>query len=670
MRLDRRLVSGAVLTLIGLAFFFSQYASWSSQFQACPNKDTLLWDANMRLLQALDGVDDLRQGIILPVLRDLLASPTWPPLRTLFSMGILIAHGHPDPVADMWPSEFFLLALVPLLAFFAAFFSPRSVVPSMGGRAYFALLFLTALFLLAGLEDLPQYVFSSMLEVQGMFFFTWNAWAIYLVYRHYETSQGPVSRALKASFFLSGLGLYMTKYPYGILTGVSLLALELIRHPAMLGSALLQSLRARYRGWRLAPFALLALAACLILIGPHIAHDLVNTRLAKNFIYVALLWIFVDFNLYLWRYRPASFPASTRLFYLWFVLPFATVLLSHPDRFGSLIQAQTDRVTARRTYLLTLFDDYFVQNRVFAALVLGGLLLTVAAYVVQRLRTFPVMTDRGDDISPAVHGQETGAGGASPEGRAGWRWHRWVDLFQRMPLSLKIRPEITMVIFLWFNVFVMEFLTSNHQARYVFQILPLMVFFHGSLLPLAAEMMPVQPSLRTVGAVLVMLILSGFCVLPFLSDMRLFLSGRPGMGAGLTSGQMQRHVCFSGTDPAPFDAARRIAAWTPESSNAILINEFHDAHSTPTGRAQATEVDLFLRYRVWGHGQMRTDSKYRFNDWLRFSEALHVTTDCGAPGEELSLMKRAAQVHATLVRTDQYTDASGLCAVRYRIVRR
>ncbi|EHQ08517.1 hypothetical protein [Leptonema illini] len=675
-----RSVFWAAVFCIGGFALWTQFANWNELFLAtCPNKDSLVWDGNMRFVQAIDIVDDARRGVILPGISSILASPTWPPLRTLFSIVLLVWNGSPDPVLDGRPSAFFLFATAALLFAFAFFFRKQSEGADQSREAlrpYFnGLLALTVLFLLLGIVDLPQFVFSSMLEIQGMFFFTWNTWAAFSILRHIDAgarieknarnvsgdwgvsggrsrsdasasalSAASVPMLLLWSFALSGAGLYLTKYPFGILTGMALLLVCIVRSPGGFASAVIRVLKERYTGWHLIPLGLLAAAALIIVLGPYLGSAVVNTKGVKRFLYLAIVIVFIDFNHYLYRCRPDFFSTELRLFYLYFLLPFVFILLSHPDRFGSLVQAQTDRVPGgSRFYPVALFQEYFLASDALAAIVLGGLASALVAFAF------------------ALKSRSRHEPASSSEGML-----RYTDEpAAELPSFLRFLPERTslslegqMILFVWANIFVMQFMTSNHQARYLFQIFPVFLFFHGMLFWQLGRSLPGSSLLRQTVPLLMILPLP-------------LLAARPLLAVSSDS----RNVCFATTDPAPIDAARRIAAHVPENTDAILLNDFHDTASPVFGRRQATEIDLFLRYRTYGGGRIRTDSKYRYPTWIEdnrpiFNELVHVTYLCGekaGQGRDRAT-ERALKAGVRIEPVDTYNDPDGLCMTRYRLL--
>ncbi|MBW7857394.1 MAG: hypothetical protein H3C43_03635 [Leptonema sp. (in: Bacteria)] len=635
----------SAVVVIGTWVVWWQYQTLYQVFlSACVNKDTLVWDANIRFIQAIDFVDDFKSGIYLPGISSLIASPTWPPLRTIFSILLIWWHGSPDPVIDILPSVVFLFGVVWLYFGFVVWYTKtrilditirakapnRVLLYSILTTLFFSLVFFTTLFLILGVFDLPAYIFSSMLEIQGMFFFTWNGWSIYSILK----SKRTVSKFVIWSFFLSGVGLYLTKYPYGILTGLSLIAICMLKSPVDFWNASRKVLIERYKGWHLIPLVLLILALVIVVLGPHLGTELVNTKAIKRFLYIALLLVFIDFNHYLYKRRPNYFSTELKIFYLYFILPFAIVLLSHPDRFGSLIQAQTDTVPGgSRFYPVALFAEYFMSVGPLIVIVLGGILILLVSIFLQKKS-----------------------------------WHSLLTGEQSI--------EWLMTIFVWCNIFIMQFMTSNHQSRYLLQIFPLFLFFHSSMFLYLFRSKNKSNGLTRLNWPSFVLPVLIFVSLPFFAIKPLFTKDR----------LQPVNICFAATDPTPVQEARELAASIPKSSRAIVVNDCHEVTAPLFARAQATEIDLFLRYRTWGSGIIRNDSKYRYKTWqdskLNFNEVIHVSYECG-DNESTSnqkLIDRANQVGANLKleavsmpkvnrQADQNQEKQNvnICLYRYRI---
>jgi len=103
-----------VIQLLLVLFFTSFWVySLNQNFLLCPNKDMLLWDANIRMIQSIDFLSYLRVGEFFSAVKLILDSPTWPPLRSLISAILILLNGQPDPILDTRVSiVFFFLEIL------------------------------------------------------------------------------------------------------------------------------------------------------------------------------------------------------------------------------------------------------------------------------------------------------------------------------------------------------------------------------------------------------------------------------------------------------------------------------------------------------------------------------------------------------------------------------
>ncbi|EMO77311.1 hypothetical protein LEP1GSC127_3152 [Leptospira kirschneri str. 200801925] len=106
-----------------------------------------------------------------------LESPTWPPLRSLFSLILLIIPG------DMSITE--KDSLLGLVFYGLCFPSILYIVYRITGSLWKAgLTSILTLALTLHTTETPSYSLSSMLETQGMFFLLWTYYTLYKVYSY------------------------------------------------------------------------------------------------------------------------------------------------------------------------------------------------------------------------------------------------------------------------------------------------------------------------------------------------------------------------------------------------------------------------------------------------------------------------------------------------------
>ncbi|EMM81476.1 hypothetical protein LEP1GSC037_3714 [Leptospira interrogans str. 2006001854] len=135
----------------------------------------MTWDENIRLNVVLDQYQDFREFRIWRAFFPFLESPTWPPLRSLFSLILLIIPG------DMSITE--KDSLLGLIFYGLCFPSILYIVYKITGSLWKAgLTSILTLALTLHTTETPSYSLSSMLETQGMFFLLWTYYTLYKVY--------------------------------------------------------------------------------------------------------------------------------------------------------------------------------------------------------------------------------------------------------------------------------------------------------------------------------------------------------------------------------------------------------------------------------------------------------------------------------------------------------
>lgn len=511
-------------------------------FQKCPNKDILLWDANIRLITGIDilqyfHIDQYWQGILL-----FLDSPTWPPLRTLLSILTIIVTGKPDPLQEIRWNLFFFLMTVTGIYVATLFVFWKEFLKSHYHKAIILLSSGISISFLFLLRQLPEYIYSAMLEIQGMVFFSLFSFLLIFLY-HEENRKYLESLRIKILFFLLGAFLYLTKYPYGVLVIFSFFFVEIIRDFGAFRKETARFLSS-YRNYRII-FLILPLAGIiLILLYPHYRWEMIPQKTLKNFLYLSILLPFLELQIFLLRKKVSFYNRRIVFFYKFFILPFSIVILSHPDRFHSLLGAQADTIDRGRNFFLSIFQDYFLNPVSFSLLVFLSLL--------------------------------------------------FVSIRHRFRLKeLLSHPVISGLIFVWSQLIVLEFLTTNHQSRYIFHILPVMFLLHALLFLDDGE------KNRIFG-------------LLFLSFLFVF-NVRDAFSHVYSDG---KHVCFAQYDTKLFQPVRVIPAVIEENTRGVIFNEFHyykkySMHLENPYLFIPTDIDVFLRYKIYPRGFVTNYSPYR-----------------------------------------------------------
>ncbi|MFN3603232.1 MAG: hypothetical protein ACK4UJ_00835 [Leptonema sp. (in: bacteria)] len=546
-----------LILFVSLGFSIIYIYYWNQQFLLCPNKEMLLWDANIRMIQSIDFLQYLKEGNFLESLKIILDSPTWPPLRNLMSIGFILINGSPDPILDTRISLFFFIFLVFILPISIYFIYLKNFTNFLDKTIGYLSIILTILTLLL-LKQLPEYLFSSMLEIQGMFvYFLFIAYFIYL-----EKNQLYSLKRSKLIFFILGALVYLTKYPYGVLISLTLILLELIKDPINFLREIAKILK-DYLNFRIIFIVLILLSFIFVIIYPHLPNEFLKRKFPKNLIYFSILIFFVEFNFYLIQSKKAFFSDSLRFFYKFFIFPFAILILSHLDRFRSLLGAQSDTIDKDRNFFTSLFLEYFENPYTFTFSILFSLIAILY-----------------------------------------WVWKNNYNFSK----ALKKSTILQIIFFVWIHFIILEFTTTNHQARYIFQILPPLILFHF-LVFTKIEQKTVK---KTIGILFSFLVLIHIYV--------------------LNKNLYTRNVCFAGTDPEIFKPVYFIKKEISESTRGILFNEFHEYKKSSINLENPylfipTDIDVHLRYKVFNHGFL-INSNQKIPSYSSIDTLIYITYSC------------------------------------------
>ncbi len=545
------------IIVIQLLLVFSFTTFWvyslNQNFLLCPNKDMLLWDANIRMIQAIDFLSFLRAGDFLSAIKLILDSPTWPPLRSLISAILILLNDQADPILDTRVSiVFFFLEILVIFWGTIYFFYEEYKNHILNRILLFLSIYLSITFLFL-LDQIPEYLFNSMLEIQGMFFYTFFLFLIYSIYKN-----NIYSNRLKILFFITGFLIYFTKYPYGVLVSFSFFLIEFLQNPKIFLREVLKLIDF-YKNYRIVFIILPVLGIFFIFMSPRISLDLIKTKFIKNFIYITILISFIELNFFLYKKNIKLFSSTFRFFYLYFIFPFSVVILSHPDRFHSLLGAQSDIIDSGRSFFISIFYDYFINSYGFSLLIIFSF---------------------------------------------GWIVYL---LITRKEL-LKNYPILYVLLFLWIHFVILEFLTTNHQARYIFQVIPGLILFHALVFLYMNEKKKI-------------VIVALLSVL-FLSNIYYIKINPPSI----------RKTCFAGYDQKLFEPARIIPKLIPENAKAIIFNEFHEYKKANINLDNPylfipTDIDVHIRYKTYKNGFVLNYSKY-LNSNQNIKNFIYITNDC------------------------------------------
>ena len=604
--MSNRYVALAVAALLLGALTFktiqSFYVWYQSYEQTCTNRDVLGWDGNLRFTSVLEYNRDIREGRLAHPIVDILQSPTWPPFRKVLSLGVALA-GNPSPVKDTLISTFFSILLIIALPLCGWVLLRKEEGLWSGAAA--GLILLT-------MREFPIYSFAAMLETQGMFFFL-LASAAYYLNRDAGFASGPRSRLLPWILFISFFGLYMTKYPYGVLFLMSIGLIEGLSYFRRFLRLLKENLLPHY--W-IRP-SLFFIALFVFAVAVFVLHKPLGLPEARKFykqlLYGSLLLFFIDLLIYWFRSRTQLrrlMLGHHRRLFAWGVLPIAIWFLSSPDRFGAFLGAGLHVQEQGRVFVWSLLVDTLRFPLLMPAVIS---LLLFGMFVVSRGR-------------------------------------RNVRTWLRDPLN-------AMVLVILGNLALLEILTANKQFRHIYHLVPALLLV--SFLVLFKRYRPghtrpgVVSARGSVGEALglVSTLLLAACILVFPNT--------------LGANPAKDYVCFTGDDPAPLAPARRIANQVPLHDSVVVWNRFHELDSPSPGRLLASEMDLLIRYRT--DGKARNDSRYELDNWNRFDHFLFIGFSCKEADLESVRTLIEQRQKVTLIPQSTYFDESGICSSLFKI---
>lgn len=616
--------------------------AWSA-FAACPNRDVLSWDANLRYLTVLDMRRDLAAGDLTAGLRPIFDSPTWPALRPVLALLVFaVAPGGPSTVLDVGLTYALFVALWLALAVLA-----WRLAGSPGVAVW-----LGAAVALLSMRELWLYALSAMLEIQGMLFAVGTAYFCYVLFADAAGNEdtaapgGRVSRATLAGLFVGIQGLYHTKYPYGVILLVALVLLEIARLPYGDADFRRLPLRILLRGGdegrgrigaggtaRIVLYFVFVCCAALALGGGRRLGLELSDRGLRNLFYAATLLVFVDFNVALFRGRVLlreTLAVRTRALYATAILPAAVWMLVHPDRFSATLGTRDHVQDASRSFLQALGGEVWFEPAVFVLPALAAAVFVLAVFVAGR----------------------------------------------------RVRPPapvraLAFLLVLWaLQIAVLELTTPNKQLRHVYHLLPaalVLCLAAGARLALLAAASIRTGALRFVadGDTKFPVGAAAGVLLPLL----LALPGLPRATALVSGAQFDAEaVCFTGDNPGMVAPARRLARAFAQQADrkTVAVNLLHKLTqadgSWPAGRYIATDIDLLLREAARARGgELRSDDP-PLATWAGFSQLLLIADRCDESYEE-AIAARAAGFGLELrAAGETRQDERGICLRRYDLI--
>ncbi len=577
---------------------------WNAYDRLCIWKDVLQWDGNIRYIQVVDQWQDIREGHPFRALLFFFEGNVWPPLRSIVSLILfLFSPSGPTAVLDTTISFAFFALLFPTLLALSL-----RLVP---GRISAVIVFLFTAVMIFQAPELPAYGLASMLETQGMFFVLWTVYALYRAHEWSAAVEEGASapRRLQALLIFAGTGLFLTKYPYGVMFTLAVVLFEILRSPGEMFDFGWSLVRVHYRGIRLVLAVLLVVIFVALLFAGNLGYTGLNKKIFKYFLYTAAVIAFVDLNVFFFRRSRKSVssddkfvnaPRTLVLVYLYALLPGITWILLHPDRFGSVIGGQFWILKQTSSFVKTLLVDVTDSPLPMILAFAAGL----GAFVFRMVRA------RGKFLART-----------------------------REVLS---EPAAVVLVIVLLQVLLQEAFSPNKQYRHIYHLVPAAIFV---LCVAASRLLHIHdhgPAGRRAEW-------ARRVVLGLFAAGAVFLLTREG---GLLTGTYSsaRPFCYTGTDPATYAEARWVAETAPLEGRTIVLNLFHDLPPDPGGHNQASEIDVLLRKRALAKGwAVRNDSPHRWSSWTGFDRLLFIADQCENPERLRRATGRAEKAGMRLV---------------------
>lgn len=411
-------LTSGLLLILAVSLGYAKFTGDWRQFERCPNRDVLSWDANLRMIQTLDVRSDFLNGNILRGIAAWIESPTWPPLHSVIAQLVFVFTG-PSTVAEVGIGLTFAVLTCAALVLIAGLVCRKADWPIWVGL----LLALACMVLLFHSPELTAYFLSAMLETQGMFFF------LVTVFAFFKLWTAPM--AARWWILAGSLGLFLTKYPYGHILLVAGAPVVLLFEKQSL-AMLIGYVRNQYSGRSLVVPGIVVGAVLLLAFAKFLPGQFLNSKTFKYVFYALVVILFVDFNWKLWSSRTTtSWPETWSVTYLYCALPILVLTFLNPDRFSSTIGTQLHQQDASRSYFLSIFTSFADLSW---PVILWFALLAVA--------TIGFGIAKRKEFVPVIR-----------------------------------KPAFLSFILIVSHILVLEFLTANKQLRHIYHLLPALFLF-------------------------------------------------------------------------------------------------------------------------------------------------------------------------------------------------
>lgn len=629
----------------------SIFESWTHFIDQCPNKDVLGWDANLRFNTIVDLYQDLKQGDFFSPLNYTIKSPTWPTLRGHIALLMFfISDSGPNTILDVIISMIFYI-----LVFIALFWISLDL-----SRDFFkaSIIWLTVSQLILHTRQFSAYALSSMLETQGMFFMLLTAYFLYKIYEQqrnalfagFHEHRSWLKRPVRywPGLFLSAQGLFHTKYPYGLMLFISVGLYELIRQRQSFINFFGFGKKYFYIGKRKAYLIFIAifiisLIATIILSRYDnfgIPGHLLKSKFIKNIIWIITLFVFLDLNYCIFKYRfelKELFDSAFRQIYLVLLFPIAIWLLMHPDRLGSIIGTQQHSQEASRSFILSFLG--YVFDRPEPVLIIS--ILSVIGVFIFYSSFF-------------MHSQ-----------------------FKQSIRNILIHPISALVFIIVFQFLILEKLTGNKQLRHIYHLIPVMLF----LLVLFAIRIPryLHSSKYLFPVPLFLISRAGYVILPlsllfFIQPFETNEEFKHELGYYIKNYKYtdKRHLCFTGYNQEIFEPVRDIVKKAMLEKNTLVFNVLHNPLIQNPARSLATEFDLLLRIEGIKKGSIvRNDNEWTDRKWNGFSHVIVINLGCNENDFDRVVSRRVEKMNHNIKIEDSFHHIkTNICMKQYALIKK
>ena len=558
-------IASIVLSLSILFFLiFLSVNSWNDFLAVCSSTDVLSWDANLRYLTSLDIFYNIRELNIVKAASIFLDSPTWPPFRTVLTLLTIVFSGEPSTVLDTSISMLFFILLLPSILYILYRLNRNnlSLIP-------FLLIISSAVLIFT--FEIKVYSLSSMLETQGMFFLLWSVYFAHSI-QNSIMKESAVQKYDLTGFSVSFIGLFFTKYPYGLMFIFAAVIYEIITNYSGLINLVKYSFKNHLKWFRI---IYLSIFAALFIAVKIIAPDGGQT-LFRKVIYISSLILFIDFNvLYYRNYKEINkyFSRAFSAMYLYGFLPAMIWLLIHMDRFNSILDTQSHVQDSQRSYAFSFINELFLLKIIPAIFIIFLIL-----WILQ---------------------------------------HLW-DYKKNRKMNFLTDPYFLSLVLLLGQIFVMEILTGNKQLRHIYHLLPALFVFQASAVMFRISYSRFAEKYKFEFSLAVLFFAAGLFFLMYkkIND--------PAIKENIP-------LCFTGNDKNIFDSPRYFASKIPSHKKYLLYNNFHMEQYPLHGYAISTDFDILLYKKVFYDGFISRYSKRSKYDMSRYDSVILISRDCSLP---------------------------------------